>query len=129
MLCSLLLRQPQTDNEKLVCSELVELELAVRKDDGIMPNFPCFSKEQGDGLNAMIAGIGAEICKDILSRADTIRKILLDHTPAHLSEYVSKMPLQLYFRETEQIMQQLCESGWLLPMKDGMSGTTVGYMK
>ncbi|MBR1422407.1 MAG: sigma-70 family RNA polymerase sigma factor [Ruminococcus sp.] len=129
MLCSLLNRQPQTDNEKLVCSELVELGLAVRTENGIMPNFPCLTKEQGDKLNEMIIGIGKDISEDILSRTNSVGKILRDHAPAHLADYVRKMPLLIFYRETEQVIQQLCESGWLLPMKGGMSGTTVMCLK
>jgi RNA polymerase sigma factor (sigma-70 family) len=128
MLCSLLYRQPQTDNEKLVCSELLEMGLAVKTDEGIKPNFPCLTKEQGDKINVMIAPIGSEICRSLISRTDSIREILLDHTPRHLANYVSKMPMLLYFREIEQIMQTLCESGQLLPMKGGISGTTVMYL-
>ena len=128
MLCTLLSRQPQTDNEKLVCSELLELGLAVKTEGGIKPNFPCMTKEQGETLNEMIEAIGGEICKSILSRTESIKKILIDHTPGHLADYVSKMPMLLFFREIEQIIQTLCESGWLLPMKGGMSGTTVMYL-
>ncbi len=128
MLCTLLSCQPQTDNEKLVCSELLELGLAVKTEDGIKPNFPCMTKEQGDALYSMIEDISTKICKNILSRTDSIKEILLDHAPAHLAEYVSKMPQLLSYRETEQVMQTLCESGWLLPMKGGMSGTTVMYL-
>ena len=128
MLVTLLSRQPQTDNEKLVCSELLELGLAEKTNEGIKPNFPCMTKEQGDALNEMIEDIGGEICESILSRTDSIKKILLDHAPQHLADYVSKMPMLLCFREIEQVMQPLCESGWLLPMKGGMSGTTVMYL-
>ncbi len=128
MLCSLLSRQPQTDNEKLVCSELVELGLAVRTDKGVMPNFPCLTKAQGDELNSAILGIAEEITQDILSRTDTVKSILIDRTPANLADYVSKMALLLHFREAELVTQHLCESGWLLPMKCGMSGTTVMYL-
>ncbi len=128
MLVTLLSRQPQTDNEKLVCSELLELGLAEKTNEGIKPNFPCMTKEQGDALNEMIEDIGGEICESILSRTDSIKKILLDHSPQHLADYVSKMPMLLCFREIEQVMQPLCESGWLLPMKGGMSGTTVMYL-
>ena len=86
------------------------------------------TKEQGDALNEIIEDIGGEICESILSRTDSIKKILLDHAPQHLADYVSKMPMLLCFREIEQVMQPLCESGWLLPMKGGMSGTTVMYL-
>ena len=128
MLCTLLSRQPRTENEKLVCSELLELGLAVKTDDGIKPNFPCMTKEQGDALNDMILGISEDICADILSRTDSFKKILIDHAPQHLADYVSKMSQLLSFRETEQLMQTLCENGRLLPVKGGMSGTTVMYL-
>ena len=128
MLCRLMREQPQTDNEKLVCSELIELGLAVKTEDGIRPNFPCLTKEQGDVLNTAIRGIGREICDDALSRLDTIKNILADHAPAHLADYVGRLPVLLLFNEAEQIMRELCESGWLIPMKGGMSGTTVMYM-
>ncbi len=129
MLCSLVTRQPETDTEKLVCAELVKHGLAVHTDEGIKPNFPCFTREQGDELNDIIQSTGHSICQDILSRADSVRDILIDHTPSHLSDYVSKMALLLFYRETEEVTQSLCESGWLLPMKDGMSATTVMYLK
>ncbi|MBQ8967807.1 sigma-70 family RNA polymerase sigma factor [Ruminococcus sp.] len=128
MLCRLLREQPTTENEKLVCAELVEQGLAVRTENGIMPNFPCFTREHSDKINEIINGFCWDICSDILSRTDMIGKVLLDHSPAHLADYVKKMPLLLFFRETEQIMQTLCENGWLLPMKGGMSGTTVMYL-
>ena len=86
------------------------------------------TQKQGDALNDMILGISEDICPDILSRTDNIRRVLLDHAPAHLADYVSKIAQLLSYRETEQIMQNLCESGWLLPMKGGMSGTTVMYL-
>ena len=128
MLCTLLDRQPQTDNERLVCSELIEIGLAGKTDDGLKPNFPCMTKKQGDALNDMILGISEDICADILSRTGDIRRVLLDHAPAHLADYVSKIAQLLTYREAEQIMQTLCESGRLLPMKGGMSGTTVMYL-
>ena len=128
MLCRLMSEQPQTDNEKLVCSELIELGLAVKTEDGIKPNFPCLTKEQGDALNTAIRSIGWEICQDALSRLDTVKGILTDHAPAHLADYVGRLPVLLCFNETEQIMRELCESGWLIPMKSGMSATTVMYL-
>lgn len=128
MLVTLAKRQPQTDNERLVCSELIEIGLAVKTEDGIKPNFPCLTREQGDVLNNSIRGLCRSICDNIISRTGDIRRVLLDHAPQHLADYVSKMAQLLSYRETEQIMQTLCESGWLLPMKGGMSGTTVMYL-
>lgn len=129
MLCRLITSQPQTENEKIVCSELVEVGLAVRTEDGIKPNFPCFTAEQGAELNGMINGISTRICQSVLSRTDSMRKVLCDHAPSHLADYVSKMAVLLHYKEAEKIMQELCESGWLLPMNGGMSGTTVMYLK
>lgn len=48
ILCKLISSKPQTENEKIVCSELVEAGLALRTDDGIKPNFPCFTAERND---------------------------------------------------------------------------------
>lgn len=129
MLCRLMKGQPKTDNEKLVCSELIELGLAVRTDSGIMPNLPCFTKAQGERINEMINGISWDICQNVLSRTDRIKKILTDHTPAQLNDYVSRMALLLHYREVELVTKYLCESGWLLPMNGGMRGTTVMYLK
>ena len=128
MLVTLASRQPQTENEKLVCSELIKSGVAVRTDEGIKPNFPCMTREQGDKLCEMIQPLCREICDDVLSRTERVKRVLLDHTPAHLADYVGRMGTLLSYRETEQIMQQLCESGYLLPMKGGMSGTTVMYL-
>ena len=36
-----------------------------------------------------------------------------------------KLPALLQLKEAENIMQILCESGWLVPVKDSMSATTV----
>ncbi len=128
MLVTLLSRQPQTDNEKLVCSELLELGLAVKTNEGIKPNFPCLTKEQGDVLNNSIRGLAQAICDSVISRIGNIRRALFAHTPQHLADYVGKMAQLLSYREAGQVMQTLCENGWLLPMKGGMSGTTVMYL-
>ncbi|MBR4622430.1 MAG: sigma-70 family RNA polymerase sigma factor [Ruminococcus sp.] len=128
MLGRLLKEQPQTDSEKLVCSELIELGLAVKTEDGIKPNFPCLTKEQSDELNEKINGIGWEICQNVLSRTDSLKNILVDHAPAHLTDYVGRIPVLLHYREVEIVMRDLCESGWLIPMNGGMSATTVMYM-
>ena len=128
MLVTLTKRQPQTENERLVCSELIESGVAVRTDEGIKPNFPCMTREQGDKLCEMIEPLCREICDDVISRSESVRRVLLDHAPAHLADYVGRMSTLLSYRETEQIMQTLCESGRLLPMKGGMSGTTMMYI-
>ena len=129
MSITLINRQPQTGNEKLVCAELIEMGAAEKADNGIRPNFPYLTKEQGDELNNMIEKIGCEIGQNVLDRTDVIRKILREHTPAHLTDYTDKMSLLLHYREVELIMQSLCESGWLLPWKSGMLGTTVVFLK
>ena len=128
MLVTLTKRQPQTENERLVCSELIESGVAVRTDEGIKPNFPCMTIEQGEELREMIQPLCREICDDVLSRTERVKRVLLDHAPAHLADYVGRMGTLLSYRETEQIMQTLCESGRLLPMKGGMSGTTMMYI-
>ncbi|MBR1675131.1 MAG: sigma-70 family RNA polymerase sigma factor [Eubacterium sp.] len=129
MLGRLMKSQPQTENEKLVCAELVELGLAVRKENGVFPNLPCFTKEQWRAFDEMVNEISRDICQDMLSRTDSIKNILVDHSPAHLVDYVSKIPILLQSKEVESIMRGLCEEGWLIPVKGGMSATSVMYME
>ena len=50
---------------------------------------------------------------------------MAEHAPDHLADYAAKLPALIQLHEAETIMRMLCESGWLLPVKDGMSATTL----
>ena len=125
MLMSLPDSQPDTDSEKFICSELVEIGLARKTDAGIMPNFPCLDAAQTAELNNMINSVGSRICENAKSRIAGIAGIMAEHAPDHLADYAAKLPALIQLHEAETIMRMLCESGWLLPAKDGMSATTV----
>lgn len=125
MLMMLMERQPQTESEKLVCAELVELGFAIKEGDEIKPNLPCIKEDEWDKLIGLLSNLPEEIVDCALDRTDIIRKVLREHTPAHLIKYTDKMAVLLYYKEVKHIMRSLCEIGWLLPIKDGMIGTTV----
>ncbi len=125
MLISLAYSQPVTDREKVLCAELLELCLARKEENRIMPNFPCLTKQQSGALNDRINPLGRSICENANSRIDGLAEIMIEYAPEHLTDYAAKLPALFQLREAEIIMQNLCESGWLLPVKDSMSATTI----
>lgn len=125
MLTSLMEAQPETDNEKMVCSELLELGLAKKEEGRILPNCPCLDAAQSAELNGWIAPVAQSVCENAKKRMEGVAGIMAEHAPEHLADYAAKLPALLHLKEAETIMQILCESGWLLPMKDGMLATTV----
>lgn len=128
MLTSLPTTQPETETEKLVCTELINRGYAVNTDEGIKPNFPCFTKEQYAEFMGCIEPAVDTICNQATSRLDVIRQTACEHTPERLVEYAKKMALLLQFEEVEDVMRMLCEDGWLLPYKSGMNPTTMIYL-
>lgn len=125
MLISLTDSQPSADSEKALCAELLELSLARKESGRILPNFPCLDKQQSDALNGRINPLCQSLCENAKSRIDGIAGIMREYAPEHLTGYAAKLPVLLQLHEAEHIMQILCESGWLLPVKDSMSATTV----
>ena len=125
MLTTLFDHQPETVSEKLICSELLELGFAKKDGDRILPNFPCLTAEQTAKFNEGIQPISKSICENAKSRIDGVAKIMMEHAPEHLADYARRLPALLSLSEAEAIMQILCESGWLLPNKEGMHATTV----
>ena len=125
MLMSLQDSQPSSDSEKALCAELIELRLARKEGDRILPNFPCLNRQQSDSLNARIMPVARSICENAKNRIDGIAEIMREYAPEHLADYASKLPALFQLKEAENIMQILCESGWLVPVKDSMSATTV----
>lgn len=124
-LISLMDSQPDTDNAKLICSELLELGLARKENDRILPNFPCLNTEQSTALNSRILPVGRSICDSAKSRIDGIARIMTEYAPEHLADYARRLPALFQLKEAETIMRLLCESGWLLPVRDGTLPTTV----
>ena len=123
MLISLPDSQPATDSEKLICSELLELGLARKEGERIMPAFPCLNAEQSSALNSRILPIARKICEGAINRIDGVSRIMKEYVPEHLADYAVKLPALIQMKEAEAIMRILCESGWLLPMKDCLATT------
>ena len=125
MLISLPDSQPVTDSEKLICSELLELGLARKEGERILPAFPYLSAEQSRALNSRILPVAKDICDGAVNRIDGISRIMKEYAPEHLADYARKLPALIQMKEGEAIMRILCESGWLLPMKDCLATTVM----
>lgn len=126
MLISLSTSQPETESEKLICSELINANLAVATPDGIKPNCPCFTTEQ---MHTFVYDIIAPAAEKICDMAEDNLKVIIEkvveNAPDRLKDYASKMAQLEQFEEVEDIMRILCESGWLLPYKSGIHPTSV----
>ncbi|MGN0695744.1 MAG: sigma-70 family RNA polymerase sigma factor [Oscillospiraceae bacterium] len=127
MLIALLTEQPSSESDKLICAELMDNNFAVRTDTGIKPNFPCLTKEQTSELYDLIVPVAQEICSRALAGLDGIRRIMAEHTPEHLLEYAEKVAPGEILSEASDVMRELCESGWLVPLTKGMLASTVMY--
>ena len=125
MLISLPDAQPVTDSEKLICSELLELGLARKEGERILPAFPCLNAEQSAALNGRILPVAREICDGAVNRIDGIARIMKEYAPEHLADYAGKLPALFQLKEAESVMRLLCESGWLLPLKDCLATTVM----
>ena len=125
MLISLPDSQPVTDSEKLICSELLELGLARKESESILPAFPYLNAVQSSALNSRILPIARKICEGAINRIDGISRIMKEYVPEHLVDYAVKLPALIQMKEAEAIMRILCESGWLLPMKDCLATTVM----
>lgn len=127
MLINLLNAQPESESDKLICTELLEHRFAVKTDAGIQLNFPCFNREQSHRFWELTVPVAQEICSQALARLDGIKRIIAEHTPEHLKDYAEKIAPGEISPEICDVMRELCESGWLLPMTKGMLATTVMY--
>ena len=124
-LISLTETQPETENDRLVCAELIELGLAKKDGDKILPNFASLDAAQSAELTGKILPVARNLCDGAKGRIDGIARIMAEHAPEHLADYAKRLPPLLQLSEAETIMRILCEDGWLLPVKDSMSATTV----
>ena len=125
MLISLPDSQPVTDSEKLICSELLELGLARKEGERILPAFPCLNAEQSNALNGRILPIAQEICEGAVNRIDGISRIMKEYAPEHLADHAGKLPALIQMKEADSIMRILCESGLLLPLKNCLATTVM----
>ncbi|MBR2560986.1 MAG: hypothetical protein IKE31_02420 [Eubacterium sp.] len=125
MLITLPDSQPVTDSEKLICSELLELGLARKESERILPAFPYLNAVQSSALNSRILPIARKICEGAINRIDGISHIMKEYAPEHLTDYAGKLPALIQMKEAEAIMRILCENSWLLPLKNCLSTTVM----
>ena len=117
--------QPETENDRLVCAEMVEIGLAKKDGGKILPNFPSLDAAQSAAVREKILPAAREICDGAKGRIDGIARIMAEHAPEHLADYAKRLPPLFQLNEAETIMRILCEDGWLLPVRDSMVPTTV----
>ncbi len=127
MLVNLLTEQPSSESDKLICAELLEHHFAIKTVAGIQPNFPCFNCEQSHRFWELTVPVAQKICSQALARLDGIKHIMAEHTPEHLRDYAEKIAPGEMTPEICDVMRELCESGWLLPLTEGTLATTVMY--
>lgn len=127
MLINLPTAQPESESDKLICTELLEHHFAVKTDAGIQLNFPCINDEQSQKLDELIVPVAQEICSQALARLDGIKHIMAEHTPKHLHDYAEKIAPGEMTPEICDVMRELCESGWLIPLTKGMLATMVMF--
>ncbi len=125
VLASLRTGNPATDSEKLLCAELLELGIARKEGERILPNFACLTAAQFGALSRMTEPLCRDICESAMRRIGDIADILAEYAPEHLADYARRLSPLLFLNESGDIAQLLCESGWLLPYRDGILPTTV----
>ena len=76
-------------------------------------------------MNSRIRPVAQEICEGAVNRIDGISRIMKEYAPEHLADYAGKLPALIQMKEAEAIMRILCESGWLLSMKDCLATTVM----
>lgn len=79
-------------------------------------------KTAANVLKGWIEPLAADICEKAKGR---VAGIMREYAPDHLADYAARLPPIFQLTDAEGIMQILCESGWLLPVRDGMLPTTV----
>lgn len=116
--------QPETDNDKMICTELIDMECAVRVGDEIKPNYPCLKEELFWQLNDMIEPLAEQLYKDAMERLEITKRITEEHTPERFKAYVSDMIGTQMGEEMSDITRLLVEDSWLVPWT-GMNPTNI----
>ncbi|MCH5193580.1 MAG: sigma-70 family RNA polymerase sigma factor [Oscillospiraceae bacterium] len=115
--------QPETENDKMTCTELIDMGCAVRTADGIKPNYPHFTSDSFRQLCGMLEPLAQELFLGALDRADLTKKITSEHTPERFQPYLEKTGTQMG-EEMSDITRLLVEDSWLVPWT-GMNPTNI----
>ncbi|MBQ8922133.1 MAG: sigma-70 family RNA polymerase sigma factor [Oscillospiraceae bacterium] len=120
-------RQPETEHEKMICTELIELDCAFREGNEIRPNYPCFTKEQKEAFLGLLSPVAQELLSGALGRTELTRQITEEHLPERFRPYVKDMIITQMFEEVSDITRLLAESDWLVPWS-GMNPTNLIFL-
>ena len=107
--------QPETENDKMTCTELIDMGCAVRVGDEIKPNYPHFTAEQFGQLRELTEPLARELFRGALDRVGPTEKITREHTPERFQEYVGDMIATPMGEEMSDITRLLVEDCQLVP--------------
>lgn len=116
--------QPETENDKTVCAELMDKGYAVRVGNEIKPNLPCFTEKQFRELNDLMEPLSAELFEEAADRVEMTRRMTLDHTPERFRQYVRDIVSLSMGEEISCITRLLAEDSRLIPWT-GMNATDI----
>lgn len=117
-------KQPQTDTEKMICTELMEMGCAVKAGDEIKPNYPCLTEKQNGEFCYLLMPFVEELFHEALDRVELTKKITLEHTPERFQPYVKDMIIMPMYVEVSDITRMLVEENWLVQWT-GMNPTNL----
>ena len=117
-------KQPETENDKLTCTELIDKGCAVRVGGVIKPNFPHFTSDSFRQLCELTDPLVQELFLGALDRVGITEKITREHTPERFQSYVEAMIGTQMGEEMSDITRLLVEDSWLVPWT-GMNPTNV----
>lgn len=107
--------QPETENDKMTCTELIDMGCAVRVGDEIKPNYPHFTTERFEQLRALIEPLVRELFNGALDRVAVTERITQEHMPERFQSYVKDMIGMQMGEEMSDITRLLVEDSWLVP--------------
>lgn len=117
--------QPETEHDKMICAELIDMGCAVRSGDEIKPNYPWFTDRQMRALYSLLGPLAQELFRKALDRVELTKKITHEHTPERFQRYVDDMMILPMNEEMSDITRLLVEDGWIVPWATGMNPTNI----
>ncbi|MBO5449726.1 MAG: sigma-70 family RNA polymerase sigma factor [Ruminococcus sp.] len=120
--------QPETETDKLICTELIGVGLAVRVNSEIKPNIPYFTPEQNETMRNILEPFAQELFNSALDRVELTRNITNEHTPERFQPYAEAMIVSPMYEEISDMTRLLVEDNWLVPWT-GMNPTNLIFTK
>lgn len=117
--------RPETEHDKMICAELIDMGSAVRVGDEIKPNYPWFTDQQMRELYSLLGPFAHELFRKALDRLELTKKITHEHTPERFLRYIDDMMILPMNEEMSGITRLLVEDGWLVPWTTGMNPTNI----